>query len=184
MDHLRYITRDPQVCGGDYIIRGTRITLRVVLANLATGIEYADMHRSYPAITPQIFRGIIAFAAAAAQGAQPTIPRATTSYCTNCVPFDYLAHFDKPDPRSEVFIRGTAITISSLLAHLAQGDREDSILDKHPELTHEQLRAVVAFAAASAQDDMPLAGLPPEFGGAMAILARIDELSRSAPAAE
>ena len=37
-------------------------------------------------------------------------------------------------------------------------------------LTREHLRAVIAFAATSAEEDMPCAGLPTKFGGAMATL--------------
>jgi uncharacterized protein (DUF433 family) len=43
---------------------------------------------------------------------------------------------------------------------LADGDDEKDILKDFPTLTREHLRAAIAFAAASAVDDLPYAPLP------------------------
>jgi uncharacterized protein (DUF433 family) len=37
MDYGQFIVRDPQICGGQPVIRGTRVPLRTVLASLAAG---------------------------------------------------------------------------------------------------------------------------------------------------
>ena len=60
----------------------------------------------------------------------------------------------------EPVIRGTRVTLRTILASLADGDGVDVILADFPTLTEEQVRAVIAFAAASAVEDMPVAGTP------------------------
>ncbi len=37
MDYPDRITRDPDICGGEPVIQGTRVTLRTILASLAEG---------------------------------------------------------------------------------------------------------------------------------------------------
>jgi uncharacterized protein (DUF433 family) len=37
MNYQGRIVRDPKICGGEPVIRGTRVTLRTVLASLAEG---------------------------------------------------------------------------------------------------------------------------------------------------
>ncbi len=66
------ITRDPQVCGGQPVIRGTRVPLRTVLASLADGDSIAEILRDFPTLTEQDVAGVIAFAAASAQEDMPT----------------------------------------------------------------------------------------------------------------
>jgi uncharacterized protein (DUF433 family) len=56
--------------------------------------------------------------------------------------------------------RDTRIPLRTILASLADGDEEEQILKDFPTLSHEHLRAAIAFAAASAVDDMPYAELP------------------------
>jgi len=41
MDYLDRFTRDPEICAGETVIRGTRVTLRTVLASLAEGDSQA-----------------------------------------------------------------------------------------------------------------------------------------------
>lgn len=60
----------------------------------------------------------------------------------------------------EPVFTGTRVLLRTILASLADGDDEDGILSSFPTLTREQLRAAIAFAAASAVDDMPYAGMP------------------------
>ena len=57
----------------------------------------------------------------------------------------------------EPVFQGTRVTLRTILASLAEGDDETAILKDFPTLTREHLRAAVAFAAASAVDDMPYA---------------------------
>lgn len=44
-------------------------------------------------------------------------------------------------------IRGMRITVQDVLEYLASGMTENEILDDFPELTHEDIRACLAFAA-------------------------------------
>jgi uncharacterized protein (DUF433 family) len=44
-------------------------------------------------------------------------------------------------------IRGMRITVQDVLEYLASGMTEDKILSDFPELTHEDIRACIAFAA-------------------------------------
>ena len=39
MNYRQYIVRDPAVCGGEPVVRGTRVTMRTVLASLAEGMS-------------------------------------------------------------------------------------------------------------------------------------------------
>lgn len=44
-------------------------------------------------------------------------------------------------------VRGTRITVSDVLEYLAGGMSTDEILADFPDLTHDDIRAVLAFAA-------------------------------------
>lgn len=52
------------------------------------------------------------------------------------------------------------MTLRTILASLAAGDTEAEILVDFPTVSTKQLRAVIAFAAAAAQDDLPVPGVP------------------------
>ena len=43
-------------------------------------------------------------------------------------------------------IRGTRITVEQILRRMSEGAAEDDILESHPNLTREDIRAAVAFA--------------------------------------
>jgi uncharacterized protein (DUF433 family) len=75
---------------------------------------------------------------------------------------DYLSHIDQ-DPRicgGEPVIKGTRVTLRTVLASLAEGASLDEILADFPTLSADDLRAVIAFAAASAEEDLPIPALP------------------------
>jgi uncharacterized protein (DUF433 family) len=67
MDYRARITRDPQICGGEHVIKGTRVTLRTVLASLADGDSLEQILEAFPTLTPEDVRAVIAFAAASAE---------------------------------------------------------------------------------------------------------------------
>jgi uncharacterized protein (DUF433 family) len=79
MNYQDRITRDPQICGGEPVIRGTRVTLRTVLASLADGDPVDDILKDFPTLTTADIRAVIAFAAASAEEDQPlqALPRAS-----------------------------------------------------------------------------------------------------------
>ena len=60
------IVRDPQICGGEPVFRGTRVTLRTVLASLAAGDGVEAILADFPALKPEDVQAAIAFAAASA----------------------------------------------------------------------------------------------------------------------
>jgi uncharacterized protein (DUF433 family) len=62
-----HITRNPDICGGEPVIRGTRVTLRTLLASLAEGAEESEILQDFPALTREDVKAVIAFAAAAAE---------------------------------------------------------------------------------------------------------------------
>jgi len=69
------IVRDPQVCGGEPVFRGTRVTLRTVLASLAEGDSPEAILADFPTLKMEDVQAAIAFAAASAEEDLP-IPAA------------------------------------------------------------------------------------------------------------
>lgn len=57
-------------------------------------------------------------------------------------------------------IQGTRVTLRTILASLAEGATITEILSDFPTLNERDVRAVIAFAAISATDDVPLAPMP------------------------
>jgi uncharacterized protein (DUF433 family) len=60
------IVRDPNICGGQPVIRGTRVLVRAVLGYLAHGSSADTIVREFPTLTEDDVRAVIAFAAASA----------------------------------------------------------------------------------------------------------------------
>ena len=60
----------------------------------------------------------------------------------------------------EPTIKGTRILLRTILASLAEGDSIEEILNDFPTLSEDDIRAVIAFAAASTEDDLPLLEIP------------------------
>jgi len=60
----------------------------------------------------------------------------------------------------EPIIKDTRVLLRSILGSLAEGQDYQEILRDFPTLSEDDLRAIVAFAASSAQDDLPIAGAP------------------------
>ena len=57
-------------------------------------------------------------------------------------------------------IRGTRVTVRTVLASLAEGGTINEILEDFPSLNEKHVRAIIAFAAASAEEDLPLPEIP------------------------
>ena len=51
-------------------------------------------------------------------------------------------------------IRGTRVLVRVILGYLAHGETTAAILKEFPSVTEEDVRAVIAFAAASAAEDL------------------------------
>ncbi len=67
MDYSKSFTRDPAICGGETVFRGTRVLLRAVLADLADGATPEEVLADFPSLTPEHLRAAVAFAAASAR---------------------------------------------------------------------------------------------------------------------
>ena len=60
----------------------------------------------------------------------------------------------------EPILKGTRVTLKTVLASLAEGATTAEILADFRTLAEEDIRAAIAFAAASAQEDLPLLETP------------------------
>ena len=60
------IVQNPDICGGEPVIKGTRVRLKIIFDNLAEGNSPEEIVRSYPTLSLEDIRAVIAFAAAAA----------------------------------------------------------------------------------------------------------------------
>ena len=67
MNYEERIHRDPKICGGQPVFRGTRVTLRTVLASLAEGDSAEEILANFPTLKPEDIQAAIAFAAASAE---------------------------------------------------------------------------------------------------------------------
>ena len=68
------------------------------------------------------------------------------------------------DPRvmgGQPVFKGTRVTLSTVLATLAEGARPDEVLRSYPSLKEEDVLAAIAFAADAARDDVPQFPLRP-----------------------
>ncbi len=74
IDHRQYIVRDPAICGGEPVVKGTRVTVRTVLASLVEGTSVAEIVKDFPTLDEEAVRAVIAFAAASAEEDLPVPP--------------------------------------------------------------------------------------------------------------
>ena len=62
-----YITSNPEICGGEPVIAGTRVTLRTVLASLADGMSVEEILADFSSISRESIKAVLAFAALSAE---------------------------------------------------------------------------------------------------------------------
>ena len=74
VDYLKFIERTPQVCGGEPVIKGTRVTVRTILASLAEGASAEEIVSDFPTVSTEAVQAIIAYAAASAEEDLPLPP--------------------------------------------------------------------------------------------------------------
>jgi uncharacterized protein (DUF433 family) len=67
MNHTDFIVRDPKICNGQPVIKGTRVTLRTVLASLAAGDSMDQVLKSFPSLTREAVISVISYAASSAE---------------------------------------------------------------------------------------------------------------------
>jgi uncharacterized protein (DUF433 family) len=63
MNWQKRISIDPLVCHGQACVNGTRVTVSVVMDNLAAGVTREEILRSYPNLKDEDIDGCIAYAA-------------------------------------------------------------------------------------------------------------------------
>ncbi len=73
-DYNRYFERRREICGGEMVVKGTRVTVRTVLASLAEGASIEEIGADFPTVTPEALRAVVAFAAASAEEDMPVPP--------------------------------------------------------------------------------------------------------------
>ena len=76
--------------------------------------------------------------------------------------FNYQKRFQR-DPNicgGQLIIKGTRIPVCTILASLAEGASVEELLVDFPTLKEADVKAVIAFAAASVQEDLPISELP------------------------
>lgn len=71
MNYRERIVRDPRIVGGEPVLKGTRVTLRTVLASLAEGATTAEILADFPTLVEEDVRAAIAFAATSAREDMP-----------------------------------------------------------------------------------------------------------------
>jgi len=71
MNYQAYFLRDPDICGGETVIKGTRVTVRTILASLAEGATIEAIRTDFPTVSVEAIWAVIAFAAASAQEDMP-----------------------------------------------------------------------------------------------------------------
>lgn len=74
MDWRDRITTDPLVCHGKPCVKGTRVLVEVVLANLASGVAIDRILKAYPPLTEEDVRACLGYATELARGSWSNLP--------------------------------------------------------------------------------------------------------------
>lgn len=73
MTYQAFIVRDPAICGGAPVVRGTRIPVRTILSSLEGGDSFEVIMRDFPSVSEEALRAIVAYAAASAREDLPVL---------------------------------------------------------------------------------------------------------------
>ncbi|MFE8033029.1 DUF433 domain-containing protein [Thiohalocapsa marina] len=74
VSYSSYFETRADICGGETVIRGSRVTLRTLLASLAEGSSFDEILADFPTISSADLRAVIEFAAASAEEDLPAPP--------------------------------------------------------------------------------------------------------------
>lgn len=66
MSYQSYIHRDPAICAGEPVVKGTRVTVRTVLSSLAEGSSVEQIRQAFPSVSEDAIKAVIASAALSA----------------------------------------------------------------------------------------------------------------------
>ena len=67
------VIRDPHVCHGQAVVRGTRIMVSIILDALADGMTEAEIIAEYPTLTREGVRAAAAYGAELARDEYPAV---------------------------------------------------------------------------------------------------------------
>ena len=73
-NYHEFFERKPDVCGGELVIKATRVTVRTLLASLAEGASLEEIAADFPTVSRDAIRAVVAFAAASAEEDMPVPP--------------------------------------------------------------------------------------------------------------
>lgn len=63
MNWRDHIVSDPEILVGKPVVKGTRLSVDLVLDRLVDGWTAEDLFKSYPRLTPEALQAVFAFAA-------------------------------------------------------------------------------------------------------------------------
>ena len=63
MNWRDHIISDPEILVGKPVVKGTRLSVDLILDRLADGWTVEDLFKSYPRLTPEALQAVFAFAA-------------------------------------------------------------------------------------------------------------------------
>ncbi len=63
-----YIEVNPRIMTGKPVIKGTRITVEIILEKLSYGMSFSDILEAYPSLSVEKIRAALAFAAESLKG--------------------------------------------------------------------------------------------------------------------
>lgn len=63
MNWRDHVVSDPEVLVGKPLVKGTRLSVDLILDRLADGWTSEDLYQSYPRLTPEALQAVFAFAA-------------------------------------------------------------------------------------------------------------------------
>ena len=80
MEQARYplIERDPEVMNGRPVIKGTRLTVELILERLADGYTFEQLLENYPRLTHEGILAVLGYAAGLAHAEAEQAEHATT----------------------------------------------------------------------------------------------------------
>ncbi len=64
MDYHNFIIRNPQILAGKPIIKGTRISVELILKKMSEGATILDLLKSYPHINEEQIYAVLAYSSA------------------------------------------------------------------------------------------------------------------------
>ncbi len=74
VNYQKFMERQQEICGGEAVIKGTRVTVRTILASLAEGASVDEIVADFPTVSREAVLAMIAFAAASAEEDLPVPP--------------------------------------------------------------------------------------------------------------